>query len=381
MKKSFKLLFISFLFVAAACKSSKNSTRNDEKDLGMLIKRLEKRGADEKIMTDIKNVYTGAYQKGTERIANYQYDPAPQKWDKILAEMEGLQRMYETISRNAYVLRQVKPENYYQQIRTIKDTAASDYYTYATKNANRENRSDLKEAYNAFRKANEYIPNYKDSKDQMQRVFEKATVEVLVNPVQYDAFGVNRWNWNSYNNRSQMQNEQMVRDLGGSYTKTIPARFYSERDLRRQNLTPDLVVDLLWRNMRFDQPNDRTRSYNRSKQIETGKDTANRPVYQTVTATVFVTERQLNADADLQIMIVNTVTRQQVKWEQVPSSYRYSFEFADFNGDRRALQSEDWNLINRSRNQAFPSQEEAMDEMMRRIYNDVLNRIRRSVDW
>lgn len=380
MKKIYSFLII-LLIAAAACRSSRNTTKGDEKDLSMLIKRLEKRGADDKIIADIREVYNNAYQKGTQRIANYQYDPAPQKWEKILIEMEALQRMYETINRNAYALRQLKPENYYQQIRTTKDTAAADYYNYALPLANTDNRDNWKQAYYSFKKSNDYIPNYKDSKEQMRQLFEKATVNVLVNPVQYDAFGMSSWNWNTFNNRTQMQNDQMVRDLGGAYANNIPARFYSEWDLRRQNKTPQLVVDLVWRNMRFDQPRDITRNYNRSKQIETGRDTANRPIYQTVTATVFVTERQLNADADLNIIVVDAVNRQQVKWEQVPSNFRYSFEFAEYSGDRRALQNEDLTLINRSRNQPLPTQEDAFTEMMRRIYNDVLNRIKRSADW
>ena len=122
----FGILFISFSLFS--CKGSKQSTRSDEKDLATLVNRLNKKGGDEKIIADIKDVYNNAYFKATQRLENYRYDPVPQKWDKIIPEMEGLQRMYETISLSAYALRMVNPVNFYPQLVATKDSAAFDSY-------------------------------------------------------------------------------------------------------------------------------------------------------------------------------------------------------------------------------------------------------------
>jgi hypothetical protein len=381
MKQIYFFIILAAVVLTSSCKSSKYSTKADEKDLAMLIKRLNKRGANTDIVADLRDVYSKAYQRGTDRLNRYRYEPAPGKWEKLIPEMQALQRMYETISQSAYALRELRPVNFAADIRNAKDSAANDFYNYALQYENSSERSGLKEAYYAFNKSAGYVANYKDSRTKMRTVFDAATVNVLVNPIQYDAFGMSGWSWNNYNNRSQWQQQQMIRDLGGPNAGNIPARFFSEWDLRRENTAPDLVVDFVWRNIRFDQPLDRTRTYNRSKQIEVGKDTANRPVYQTVNATVFVTERQFNADADLQIVITDAASRRQQKWEQVPSNFRHSVEYAEYNGDRRALDQNDWTLINRNRNQQMPTNEDAFEEMMRRIYNDVVNRVRRAVDW
>lgn len=374
------LIFIGFLLLAS-CRGSRQTTKSDEKDLSTLINRLNKKGGDDKVIADIKEVYNSAFQKSNQRIENYQYENALQKWDKLIPELEGLQRMYDIISKNAYALRMVKPVNLYQQLLSTKDSAASDFYLYGTEQMQQQQRENLKEAYYAFEKASRYAPNYKNTKTLMKEVYVRAIVNVLINTIQYDDFGMNNWGWNAYNNYDRMIHSNIIRDLGAQTASNIPARFYDEYELRRQGKSPELVVDLVWRNLRFDYPRDYSQSYNRSKQIETGRDTANKPIYQTVTGVVYITRRELNANADMNIVITDAVNRTQIKWDRLPAEYRYTYEFAEYSGDRRALESSDLNLINRSRNQPLPTKEDAMKEMMQRIYNDLVSRIRNTANW
>jgi hypothetical protein len=382
MNKNFTpYFFIAVVLLASAC--SRNTYKSEQKDLGMLIKRLTKRGSDDKVLADIHSVYDPALQRAQQNISNYRYDAAPQKWDKIIGEMQNMQRMYEIINTNMYAVRMIKPVNFYRNIAEAKDSAASDYYNYAAEYFEREGRANSKVAYEAYNNALNYVPNYKDANQKKQEAFNRSIIYVLINQIQYDGFGFNNnnWNWNNYNNRDQMLQSQIIRDLGGRTNRNTPSYFFNEWDLRRENRGPDMVVDLVWRNMRFDQPRDRTRKYNRSKQIETGRDTANRPIYQTVNATVFVTERYLEANADMNIIFTDVVNRSQVDWQTIPASFRESIEFATYNGDRRALDENDWRLINRSQNQPFPNRDEVFERMMRNVYNDMLNRIRRVTSW
>jgi hypothetical protein len=381
MKKSLLFTLLIAIILLASCSGSKRSNKSGEKDLATLIKRLNKKGSDDKILEDIRNVYNTAYNSSMQRINNYENDAAPQKWDKLIGEFESLQRMYETINKSAYAIRMIKPVNFYDRIRDTKEKAANDYYSYAEDFFGRDGRQNSREAYYAYEKSNRYIANYKDSKVKMRQAFDRSIVAVLINRIQFDDYGSGSWGWNSYNNSNLVTNDQIVRDLGYQSSNTIPAKFYSDWDLRRANIAPDMVVDMVWRNMRFDQPRDQTRQYNRSKQIETGRDTANRPIYQTVTATVFVTQRDLNADADLNLIVTDANTRREVKWDRLPANYRFTVEFAEYNGDRRALDNNDWTLINRSRNQPMPRREDVLNEMMRNVYNDMLNRIRNAVNW
>jgi len=83
----------------------------------------------------------------------------------------------------------------------------------------------------------------------------------------------------------------------------------------------------------------------------------------------------------MNLIVTDAVNRTQLRWDRLPSEYRYTFEFADYSGDKRALDDNDWTMINRSRNQPMPSKEDAMGEMMQKIYHDLVNRIRNAANW
>lgn len=381
MKKN-ATLFLLLVAISVFTSCSKGVYKSQTKDLNTLIKRLTKKGSDDKILADIRSVYDPALQRAQQNISNYRYDAAPQKWDKVIGEMQAMQQMFDIINTNAYAVRMIKPVNFYKDIAGAKDSAAADYYNYANDYFERAGRANYKEAYEAYANALNYAPNYKDARQKMQEAFDRSLIYVLVNQIQYDGFGFNNsWNWNSYNNRDQQLQNQLIRDLGGRTNRNIPSYFFNEWDLRRENRGPDMVIDMVWRNMRSDQPRDRTRNYNRSKKIETGRDTANKPIYQTVSATVYVTERILEANADMNLIFTDAKSRNQVDWQTIPASYRTSIEFATYTGDRRALQDSDITLINRGQNQPLPNREEVMERLMRDIYNDILNRIRRVTSW
>lgn len=380
MKKTSTLYLLIIVVLIAGC--SKGIYKNEKKDLATLIKRLTKKGSDDKVLADIHSVYDPALQRAQQNISNYRYDAAPQKWDKIIGEMQAMQSMYDIINTNQYAMRMIQPVNFYKNIVEVKDSAAADYYNYATDYFDRGGRENWKIAYNAYNSASNYVPNYKDSKQKMQEAFDKSLIYVLVNQIQYDGIGFgNSWNWNNYNNRDQQLQSQIIRDLGGRSNRNIPAYYFNEWDLRRENRTPNLVIDLVWRNMRTDQPRDTRREFFREKEVVTGRDSANNPIYKRVNATVYITERRLEASADMNLIFTDAVNRTQVDWQVVPASFREVIEFGTFTGDRRALEDRDIELINRNQNQPNVNREEVFERMMRNIYNDVLNRIRRVTNW
>lgn len=80
--------------------------------------------------------------------------------------------------------------------------------------------------------------------------------------------------------------QNLVRELGGRNSSRYPARFYTDWEARRDNVQPDWVVDLTLRNIYIPRPQSYGYSRNVSKQIESGRDTSGKPVYQTVYATI-----------------------------------------------------------------------------------------------
>ncbi|MFY7879740.1 MAG: hypothetical protein ACOVP6_06695 [Lacibacter sp.] len=371
-------VLFSFLF---SCSGSRKSNQYKEKDLQMLMKRLNKRGSDAQVIEDIKTVYLQRSTQSLQRIEQYQYEEAPFKWDQIILETEYLQRMYDIIQQNPYALQTVQPINYRYQLQDLTDSAAAAYYNYGIEAYQQIGRSQKRIAYESFQKCLTFQRNYKDAFQKMREAFDSAIVHVLINKMQFEDFRYMFFMGSSLRHRPVFSVVQMVSKLEGNGNQTIPARFYSESNLLSENRAPDHVVDMIWRNVQFNTGNYQTRTYERSKQIEIGRDTSNQPVYQTVYANLTVLESAIKSTGEFHILVTDAVNRRMIKSYKLPAQYQYSFEYATFTGDKRALQNTDWTLVNRKGTERLPTREVAMERMMENVYQETVSSIRKAVNW
>ncbi len=379
----FKIYIAAFILFSLlfSCSGSRKSNQYKEKDLQMLMKRLNKRGSDPQVIEDIKTVYLQRSNQSLQRIEQYQYGEAPFKWDQIILETEYLQRMYEIIQQNQYAFQVVQPINYRYQLQDLTDSAASAYYNYGMEAFQEVGRNQKRIAYESFQKCLTFQRNYKDAFQKMREAFDSAMVHVLINKMQFEDFRYMFLMGSSLRSRPVFSVVQMVSKLEGNGNQAIPARFYSESNLLAENRSPDHVVDMIWRNVQFNTGNFQTRTYERSKQIEIGRDTSNQPVYQTVYANLTVLESAIKSTGEFHILVTDAVNRRMIKSYKLPAHYQYSFEFATFTGDKRALQSTDWTLVNRKGTERLPTREEAMERMMENIYQETVSSIRKAVNW
>jgi hypothetical protein len=168
--------------------------------------------------------------------------------------------------------------------------------------------------------------------------------------------------------------------LGGQYSNSVPARFYTDWDARRLNLSPDWVIDLNWNNLYIPQPSTSRYTRNLSKNVQIGSDTSGKPVYQTVHATLNVTRRYVTANGSMEYRITELDSRKNIAWNTVRADHSWSEEYATYSGDSRALDSGDWALVNNDHYRT-PGRDEIVEELYRKIYPDLKSRIRNEVDW
>lgn len=377
MKKIIPAIAVLFLF--ASCKTSKDYLlrSNEDKTLYDVVKQLNKHADDENASKALPEVYTQVQQKHLDKIETYKSYTDLNRWDKISAEYNMLQNMYEAITNSDAAAKLIKANSYQKQIDSVKQAAAEDYYQIGLSYLQRHSRDDAKLAYSTFKKAGKWVNNYKDIKAKMDFAYENAIVNVLINPVQ-DNFVFISSGWNN-NFSSDYLSQNLVRDLGGKYASQYPARFYTERETNRNDIQPDWVVDLTLREMDIPRPTFYNYSRNLSKQIETGRDTSGRIIYQTVYATLNIQKQSFNARAQMDINITEVATRKNILYNSYSDTYNWQQEVASYSGDSRALSSNDWTLVNNRYNQ--PSKEDIMNELYRGIYPQIKNRISNAANW
>ena len=374
--------FIIILMVFTSC-SSKNymSRLDDDKTIFDAVKALNKNAGDTGAINALPVLYTYAQDRHLKKIAGYNSLPDLSRWSRIIDEYNTLQKMYDVISESPGAQKLVNPVNYQNSIYNIKQTAAEEYYQKATALSAKDEVSASKEAYLAFKKADQFVPGYKDAKAKMKNAYENAIVNVLINPVTDNSFFFNSsWGNYGYNYSNEYFQQTLIRELGGTNANRYPARFYSDWEARRENVKPDIIVNLLLRNMDIPGPN--TQYYNRrlSNEVIIGTDTSGKAIYKTVYAQMNITRQQFNATVEMEVDIRDANSRNIISNNIYREYYRWQEETATYEGDERALSSEDWRMIN-SNPYNYPRKEEVLKELYRKLYPQVKNRISYAVDW
>lgn len=377
------LPFLIALFLLASCKTSKDYLlrADEDKTVFDIVKKLNKHPDDADATKALPAVYTQVQQRHLKKITSYNAYTDIGKWDKLLNEYSSLQNIYAAITNSTAAQNLVTPKNYSHEISGLKQAAAEDYYKLGEDYLANDSREYARKAYAAFKKAGGWMPGFKDYKSKMEEAFNNSVVNVVINPVQDNSFFFNTgWGNMGYNYSNEYFQQNMVRDLGGKYATRYPARFYTEWEARRDNVQPDWVVDLTLRNMDIPRPYVSSYSRNVSAPIQAGTDTSGKAIYKTVYATLTIQRQSFTARAQMDVTIIDIATHRNIAYNSYNDTYNWQNEVATFSGDRRALSSNDWNIINNS-NQAMPHREEILNELYRNIYPQVKNRIANEADW
>ena len=327
-------------------------------------------------------LYNTIKQEQLATISRYRNSTDPKRFDVIIKAYQDLQNAYSAVLGNTAAFKTVTPESFATSLLEAKQSAAFEVYNSAESYAARQGRDNAKQAYTLYKRADRYVPGYKDSRAKMEQAFQNAIVHVVINPVEDNSYFFNSgWGNTGYNYSNQYFQESLVRELQNSNNSNrYAANFYTDWEARRQNVIPDWVVDLRLRDMSIPFPI--TNNYQRqvSNTIQEGRDTSGKPVYKTVYATLNISRSSFNARASMEMNIRDLQTNRNISFRSFSNDYRWQEESGSYTGDRRALSNNDWATINNN-NFNSPRREDVLESLYRNIYPQVRNEIANRVDW
>lgn len=375
------LVLILVCIFAVSCGSKKGYLDRDNADKALqdAVKKLEKDATDSDASEALPILYKNIKTKRLDEINAYSATQQLSRWDKIVENYEQLQSAYNAIISSPAAYKLVTPESFSTQLVMIKDSAAEAYYMLGNSYLDKEGRDNAKLAYVNFKKTGRFVSPYKDANDKMQEAYRKATVSVVINPVQENVF-FSQPSWSGFgrNYSNEYFQQNLLRDL--SYSNRYAAKFYNQREARASDIKADWVVDFRLRNLDMSLPQNNYSSREVTKQLQIGTDTAGAPVYRTIRATINTNRATITARAEMEMSITEWNTRKSIAFQTYLESYKWTQETATFSGDQRALSQSDWNIINNT-NQSAPNREQVLTELYRKIYPRVLAGIRNTVDW
>jgi hypothetical protein len=383
--KQIKLIgvFLAGIILVSCSSSQKfHASVSEDKPLFAAINELNKRPTNAQAQKDLQDFYRSSVERHEDAIAVYRTSNDERRWDKIINELNALQNIYSGITATPGTASLVKPRNYFQELQNAKEEAAADFYNAGNALLQKEGRENSLQAYQAFKKADKYVKGYQDVETLMKESYEKSVINVVINPIDDNNVffsGGNRWG-NDFNYRAEDYQQSLVRDLGGKTGNSNAVRFFTDRDAYRDRVDADWVVDVNWRDI--DPIRSTPYQYNRqaSKNVQIGSDTSGKPVYKTVHATVYVTQRSYTVRGDLDYRIVDVQTKGNVDYGIIRDDVSWTESRATYSGDSRALSQEDWYMINNRNDFNSPSRGDVLNTLMRKIYPDLRRRIQQATN-
>jgi len=321
-------------------------------------------------------LYQQALERHENEIAEYKMSQDPNRWVKIIEELQALQNIYSAINASPATARLVSAHSYTAELADARETGAAEYYNAGLQYLESDDRDNARMAYRAFQAVNTIYPNYKDASILLKKAKEKGTLDVVINMVESRGYLYQGGSFAADNFQ-----RDLVRDLGGNYGNgTSGARFYTDWEVRSKKIQPDWTVDLNWANMYISPIRTNTYSRTVSKDIQSGKDTSGKAIYQTVTATLHITQTNINAQGDMEYQITDLSDNENIEWNRIPASLNSVIESATYSGDSRALSTNDWNMVN-NRQYAYVNETEIVDALYRQVYSQLRNRIESVTRW
>jgi hypothetical protein len=354
----------------------------EDRALFTTLNQLDRNPNHQRSINDLPELYKKSIERHRQAIAVYRNSTDPERWDRILTRLNAMQNIYTSLAATPAAKGVVEPGSVLQEIQDTRMEAAGDFYARGMAAMAQGGRVNNMQAFELFQRANRFVSGYRDVSHRMTEAYERALIRVVINPIREDNLffsGFNNW-MNDFRFRPDEFQRQLARDLGGQRVNNLMARFYTDDEVRRAMVIPDVTVDMAWRSLTplRNFPSAFTRR--RSRRVQIGVQPGGRPIFKTVHATVRVYRRQYSITANLFYEVHDRRTNRNVDFGTLSSSMNWSDSYATFFGDARALTPDDWRLINNSRVvMNGPMRGDVMNTLMRRVYPTLLSRIQRAI--
>jgi len=375
--------FYSFIFLCTiflfSCKSAEklyNKGRYDEAVM-LAAKKLQKKPGNAELLNVLQDAYRFAVNGHESNIRNLANSNSDLRWEHIYSEYQQLQALYEAIRRSPSVYDIVQPTDYSSYLATYKEEAGNARYERGLELMDQDNKQSYRQAYSEFQKALALKPGDLSIKQKMQESYENAVTNVVIQPL--NRFG---YQYTNYDFDYRNFNYEILRYLNNNKGQFV--RYYSPSEARSGHLKTDNSVEMRFSDVNIGRYRDQrsTREVSKqvvSKEIVISKDSVVRE-YTTVKVKIITTIRSINADGLLQATVRDYDDRR-IWNDTYRGEYSWTYSFATYTGDERALSDEDKKLINQ-REQWPPSNDEIiriiMEEIQRKAQcgiSDYFNRV------
>jgi hypothetical protein len=354
-----------------SCVTGKKALENGQYDKAVIqaVNRLKSKDSSEKAKSTLRKAYQFAVKSHLDNVARASASPDQLKWEHMASEYQKINTLYDEIRRCPSCMDIVpSPVKYDAELASTRQKAADVRYDLGvTALQQKSNRNKAMEAHRHFKKVKEMVPRYKDIDDKLAEALFHATLKVVIEPIPSPSRMMELRHEFFVDKIYEYVHHQMINEY---------VRFYSPDEARAEQLERvDHVIQ-----MKFDEftlgniiQNNTEREVSKDSVELAVKD--GQKIYGTVKAKIRVSEKTIVGGGVLDFRVFDDVSRNVITHEKMPSSYTWRARWATFEGDKRALNKEELELIGLK--EIYPPSPQIMfEEFTAQLYDQVISKIR-----
>jgi hypothetical protein len=369
-----RLLVWSTFFILVACSSGKKAYERGDYygAVSKSINRLRQNPDHSKSMEILKEAYPLAVEYFETQATNEIASNSEFKWKNAIQSYTQINYMYEQIKQCPGCLKVIRsPKNYYSEIGPLKEKAAEESYTAGINSLMKGNRADAKRAYFNFVDVHGFVPGYKDVVEYLDKSKFEATVKVILEQIPVPA---------RYNLSGGFFQDKVEEFVHSNYTDKGFVKFYTPQEAKNVNLPyADQVLRIQFDDFSVGNTTLKEKEETVSKDSvrvgETKIEGKTVPVYNTVKAKLTTSRKEVLSSGVLSMIITDAKSNGVLTTKKFTGEYGWVSSWARFNGDERALTTQQLNLCKQKEMQP-PGAQDLFLEFTKPIYNQLVPAIK-----
>jgi len=376
MKRLFFILLSLpiLLVISQGCKSAKKSLKRGDFDDSVLraVDKLKDNASHSSSIEILKQAYPSALEQHLDEIDRSKSSTDPFHWEQEFAAYQKLNILYQAISSCSSCMKLTDAKNFASEEKAARNNAADVRYLEANKLLANGDRESARQAYEYFERTDAIIPGFKDVQKKLDFAYEIASFKVVVEQVLVTS--------KAY----QLSNEYF-QDRIDEFLKTNKrlnkfVRFYNPDEAMDVKLQPDHVITLQFDDFVVGQTliEKNTETVTSKDSVKIGEKTIGKakiPIYDKVTAKLTQNRKTVHSAGLMDMQIREFKTKRIVNQEKFNGEYNWMCEWANFNGDERALTAAQLRMC-KSQELLAPAPQQLFIEFSKPIYDRLTNKLR-----
>ncbi len=364
--------YIFLLIVLVSCSTGKKALQKGDYFSAVLkaVDRLKSAPENKNANKVLKDGYPMTIEWAQEEMDLILTSNNKFKWEQAVGLMNQVNQLSNEI-RSTPAARKIisDPKTYTSELNMASEKAAEERYNAGLAEMNINTRQSARIAYDHFSIADQYVNNYKNSRELMATAKEIATLRVVVQAIPV--------NTQRYRLSSEFFYNQVFEYLNNQFRPSGFVNFYSPNQAEKERLNnPDFIVDMEF----FDfsvgnlSRTEKEETVENSVKIES-RDTT-KIQYKTYTAKLKTFTDKVYSGGTLRMQIIDRANDKLIMDELVPGSFTWVNDYAMFVGDKEALNNNQFELTKRKA-VPLPPEQDLFIEFTKPIYNQVTQNLNR----